>query len=160
MNNPLTHRSFVSYIDKSRVFYQTHGNERAYGWAHFDEEPFSPLAKPLAECRIGVVTTADKAPQGSPREDKLFVAANADFDTLFTEKSWEKEATHTKDPDSYLPITRLGELAEQGLINSLSPRFYGVPTDFSQRLTLTQDAPQIETWMREDEVDAALLIPL
>ena len=122
--------------------------------------PFTRLAKPLNECRIGVVTTADKAPQGSPREDKLFVADNEDFETLFTDKSWDKEATNTDDPNSYLPVTRLSELVEQGVIGSVSPRFYGVPTDFSQRLTLTQDSPQIEAWMREDEVDAALLIPL
>jgi hypothetical protein len=45
-------------------------------------------------------------------------------------------------------------------MGSLSPRFYGVPTDYSQRLTLEQDAPRIEAWMREDGVDAALLVPL
>ena len=160
MNKPHTHRSFVSYIDKSRAFYAAHGYERPYAWAHFDEVPFQPLEKPLSQCRVGVVTTADKAPRGAPRHEKLFVAPNQEAGSLFTDKSWDKEATHTDDPETYLPLTRLQEFAAQGRIGSISDRFYGAPTDFSQRLTLADDAPQIEQWMREDGVDVALLIPL
>jgi len=160
VNRRKTHRSFVSYIDKSREYYAAHGYERPYGWAHFDEVPFQPLPKVLSDCRVGVVTTADKAPRGASRQDKLFVAPNSESTTLFTDKSWDREATHTDDPETYLPITRLKELASQGRIGSLSERFYGVPTDYSQRLTLTEDAPQIERWIREDGIDAALLIPL
>jgi len=35
-----------------------------------------------------------------------------------------------------------------------------VPTDYSQRRTLEQDAPEILRRCREDEVDVALLVPL
>lgn len=161
MNERRTHRTFVSYIDKSREYYAAHGYEKPYAWAHHKQVPFATLSKPLSECRIGVVTTADLAKRGGPRESKLFVAPNAAAEHgLFTEKSWDKEATHTDDPETYLPIKRLAEHVERGRIGSLSPRFYGVPTDYSQRLTCEQDAPQIATWAREDGVDAVVLIPL
>ena len=47
-----------------------------------------------------------------------------------------------------------------GRIGSASPRFYGVPTDYSQSRTIEQAAPQILEWCREDGVDAVLLSAL
>jgi hypothetical protein len=35
-----------------------------------------------------------------------------------------------------------------------------VPTEYSQRRTIEQDAPEILRRCREDEADAALLVPL
>jgi D-proline reductase (dithiol) PrdB len=156
----ISHRSYVSYIDKSREYYRASGYDRPYRWAHYKDVPFSRLTKPLSRSRIGVVTTADQAPSGAPRATKLFAAPNGESGRLFTEKSWDREATHTDDPETYLPLARLAEHVEAGHVGSLSPRFYGVPTDYSQRLTLEQDAPRIEAWMREDGVDIALLVPL
>ncbi|MBL4721204.1 MAG: hypothetical protein JKY20_08760 [Alphaproteobacteria bacterium] len=160
MSESKTHRSFVSYIDKSREYYGAHGYERPYAWAHHDEAPFQALTKPLSQCRVGVVTTADLSPRGAPRETKLYATENANYKGLHTDKSWDKDATHTDDPETYLPLERLGEWVEKGRIESLSERFYGAPTDFSKRLTTEQDAPQIERWMRDDGVDVAILIPL
>jgi len=155
-----SHRRYVSYIDKSREYYRACGYERPYRWARYEDVPFSRLTKPLSQCRIGVVTTADQGPREAPRATKLYAAPNSEGVRLFTEKSWDHEATHTNDPETYLPLARLAEHVDAGHVGSLSPRFYGVPTDYSQRLTLEQDAPQIEAWMREDSVDIALLVPL
>lgn len=160
MTEPISHRRYVSYIDKSREYYAAHGYERPYRWPRYDDVPFARLEKPLSQCRIGVVTTADQAPGPAPRATKLFTAPISAGGGLFTEKSWDREATHTRDPETYLPLTRLAEHVAAGHLGSLSPRFYGVPTDYSQRLTVEQDAPQIEKWMREDGVDIALLVPL
>lgn len=60
----------------------------------------------------------------------------------------------------YLPVQRMQEFANKGRIGSLSSRFYDVPTDCSQRNTRDEDAPQIEAWLREDQVDATILLPL
>ena len=157
---PISHRRYVSYIDKSREYYAASGYDRPYRWPRYDHVPFARLDKPLSQCRIGVVTTADQAPGPAPRATKLFTAPNSAGGGLFTEKSWDREATHTDDPETYLPLQRLAEHVAAGHLGSLSPRFYGVPTDYSQRLTIEQDAPQIERWMREDDVDIALLVPL
>ncbi len=155
-----THRSFVSYIDKSREYYRAHGYEQPYIWAHHDDVPFCQLSKPLSDCRIGVVTTADKGSRDAPRSTKLFAAPNAEAGGLFTETAWDREATHTDDPETYLPLARLSECVKRQQIGSSSPRFYGVPTHYSQRRTTQEDAPQIEVWIREDSVDAVLLVPL
>ena len=106
MAQGISHRSHVSYIDKSREYYRASGYERPYRWAHYEDVPFSRLAKPLSQSRIGVVTTADQAPRGAPRATKLFTAPNSESGRLFTEKSWDREATHTDDPETYLPLAR------------------------------------------------------
>ena len=51
------YRGFVSYIDKSRVYYWHKGYRNPYRWATHVESPFTPLAKPLAQSRVGVVST-------------------------------------------------------------------------------------------------------
>mgnify|MGYP005994647411 CR=1 FL=1 len=163
-----THRSFVSYIDKSREYYNAHGYPQAYQWAYNEDVPFTPLAKPLSESRVGLLTTsffrAGSEPDGvSAGRPKKPYAAQCDdaLGGLFNEDlSWDKDATHTDDLDTYLPINRLRELATEGRIGSLSPRFYGVPTDYSHRRTTRLDAPKILEWMQEDAVDVALLVPL
>jgi D-proline reductase (dithiol) PrdB len=155
-----THRSFVSYIDKGRNYYEAQGYERPHEWAHFDEVPFARLDKPLSDCRVGVVTTANKAAMRGPRSTKLFAALNRESGHLHTDMAWDRDATHTDDPETYLPVARLSECVERGTIGSISERFYGAPTDYSKRTTLQDDAPQIEAWMREDGVDVALLVPI
>ena len=155
-----SHRSYVSYIDKSRVYYAAHGYEHPYRWAHHRDVPFSTLTKPLAKCRIGVVTTADKASRDGPRSTKLFAAPISEAVGFFTETAWDRNATHMDDSETYLPIKCLLKAVRQGQVGSLSPRFYGIPTDYSQRRTTQQDAPQIEAWLREDSVDAVVLVAI
>lgn len=157
------HRSFVSYIDKSRDFYAAQGYTRPYQWARFDDVPFTPLAKPLDQCRIGIVTTAFLHSEDAPPDPSKAVynhpVAGRPRRMYTDDLSWDKDATHTNDTESFLPLDRLGELAADGVIGSVGPRFYGVPTEYSQRATLAS-AETIEQWCREDELDAVLLVPL
>lgn len=162
------YRVFVSYIDKSRDFYAAQGYDRPYRWARSEDAPFTPLAKPLSDSRIALVTTTtllEEADDPDPddRPPKRTYAAPLDPlpARLYTmDLSWHKEATHTGDLGSYFPAHRLQEAVEAGRIGSLSPRFYGLPTEYSQRRTNEVDAPQLLDYLREDAVDLAMLVPL
>ncbi len=164
----ITHRSFVSYIDRTREFYGAQGYEKPYVWARHTDAPFAPLAKPLARCRLTLVTTASPWREARPvdgvlRGDKQVWSGSTDAppERLYTDDlAWDKEATHTRDVESFLPIRALQSFAAKGRIASVAPRFHGVPTDYSQRRTIEQDAPQILARCREDGVDAVLLVPL
>jgi hypothetical protein len=161
-----THRSYVSYIDRSREYYAAQGYTRPYAWPHYDDVPFTPLAKPLAACRVGLVTTAGRPQAGgsgfllAARELYAEKAEPAPKRMFTADLFWDKEATHTDDVDSFLPVNRLAEYAAGGRIGSASPRFYGVPTDYSQGRTIEQAAPRILEWCREDGLDAVLLAGL
>ena len=170
MEHLQTHRSFVSYIDRTRDFYAAQGYTKAYAWPRHDDVPFTPLPRPLSECRVGLVTTAGK-PQSEGKTDPFGLmlavrdlyaeSSNPPPARLFTaDLGWDKEATNTDDIDSFMPVNRLSEYAAEGRIGSVSPRFYGVPTDYSQRRTSKDYAPRILEWCREDGVNALLLSAL
>ena len=167
-----TRRTFVSYIDRTREFYMAQGYANPYQWAYFDEVPFRRLSGALSECRLTLITTASPFREEGRAEgtteaglltSKEVWAGPSDAPParLFTaDLAWDKETTHTDDLDSFFPIHHLQELVEAGRIGSLAARFHGVPTEYSQRRTIEQDAPEILRRCREDEVDAALLVPL
>ena len=156
-----SHRTFVSYIDKSREYYLARGYGNPYRWSHHEDAPFAALSKPLTQSRVALITTAALALE-SARVMEVYSARTAPSPVaLYTDhRSWDKKATHTRDPESFLPIRRVAEFAAAGRIGTLSPRFYGVPTDFSQRRTVDKYAPAVHDLCRADAVDVALLFPL
>ena len=156
-----SHRTFVSYIDKSREYYLARGHENPYRWAHHQDAPFTPLAKPLSQSRVALVTTAALAEETAQLKQVYSAPISPPPDFLYTEhRTWDKKATHTRDPESFLPVRRVSEFADVGRIGDLSARFYGVPTDFSQRRTIEEYAPAVLELCRADAVDVVLLVPL
>lgn len=150
----------VRYIERTRDYYRALGYAKDYVWAQHDEVPFVRLAKPLSASRIALITTASPADfKGikqvwsgpvSPPPARLFTANLA----------WDKESTHTDDRESFLPIEAASELAAEGVFAGLTARFHGVPTEYSQRKTTEEDAPQVLRRLRDDGADAAILCPL
>ena len=151
-----SHRRALSYIDASREFYAAHGYEQPYQWAVHDDAPFQPLSVSLDTARVAVVTTS--FPHGATTPKRVMaVPSDPVPESLFTaDLSWHKEATHTDDVDTFLP---LHSLRRSNRIGSLNNRFFCVPTEYSQRATRA-DAGQIEEWCREDDVDVVILVPL
>lgn len=155
----------VQYMERTRHYYRALGYEHDYEWARFEDVPFARLAKPLAEIRIGLITTA--SPPHLENRDPSGVrhvwsgdVANPPAEPFTANLAWDKESTHTKDRGSYLPIEAASELATDGLFAGVTTRFYGVPTEYSQRKTMAEDAPQILSRLREDGADAAILCAL
>ena len=150
----------VRYIERTREYYRALGYAKDYVWAQHDEVPFVRLAKPLSASRIALITTASPADfRGikqvwsgpvSPPPARLFTANLA----------WDKESTHTDDRESFLPIEAASNLAAEGVFAGLTARFHGVPTEYSQRKTTEEDAPQVLRRLRDDGADAAILCPL
>lgn len=155
----------VRYMDRTRDYYRALGYAKDYVWAHFDDVPFAAPAKPLAQARIGLVTTA--SPPGLTNRDAkghrhVWSGTVAPVpEKLFTDNvAWDKESTHTNDVGSFLPIEVANALAGEGVIGGIAARFHGVPTEYSQRKTIEEDAPQVLQRLRDDGADAAILCPL
>lgn len=155
-----THRTFVSYIDKSREYYLARGYGNPYRWAHYDDVPFAALRAPLSRSVVTLITTAHLGIDAPSFRAVYSVPSDSPPDHFSTDGLfWDRQATHTDDVDSYFPVHRLQECAREGRIR-LAPRLHGVPTEYSQRKTIEQDAPEILRRSEEDRVDAALLVPL
>ena len=150
----------VRYIERTRHYYRALGYDNDYVWATFDDVPFTPPAKLLSDLRIALITTASPLDfDGVKRVWSDFVSPPPE--KLFTDNvAWDKESTHTNDRASFLPIEAAFELLAEGIAGGLTPRFHGVPTEYSQRKTKTRDAPEVLTRVRQDGADAAILCPL
>jgi D-proline reductase (dithiol) PrdB len=164
MSIDASHRRFLSYIDKSREFYAAQGFEKPYRWPRPAEPPaLQRLRGPLREMRLGVITSAFPLVEGDGPQPVEVPYAHA-TDPLPTgrfsaDENRDTVAAPANERESFLPLQRMQELVAAGRIGSLSPRFYGVPFDYSQRRTIEQDAPAILEMLRVDEVDVALLAP-
>ncbi len=152
----------IKYIQRTRDYYRAQGFKHDYSWADNRVIPFSRPKKPLNEARLAIITTAVVEPDiPKPVRSAQSYSLTALPDNLHTaELSWDKTTTHTHDRESYFPIRALTSKVEDGSLGSLAPRFHFVPTEYSQRHTLTQDAPLIKTHCQEDSVDLAILIPI
>lgn len=148
----------VSYIDRARRRAAAAGRE-PHRWPHFASAPFARLEKPLAGARIGLVTTAallnpdgTPPPEGRPPMRFATPASPAPSRLHVDHLGWDRSSTHMDDLDTYLPVHRLEEACASGRIGSASPRFYGVVAG--------DDAATLLGWLREDGVDAAILVPI
>ena len=150
----------VRYMERTRHYYRALGYATDYVWATFADVPFTPLPRPLPDLRIALITTA--SPAGFDGVKRVWSGAvSPPPQQLFTDNvAWDKESTHTNDRASFLPIEAASELAREGLFKGLTARFHGVPTEYSQRKTIEEDAPEILARVREDGADAAILCPL
>jgi len=152
----------IEYMERSRLYYEAQGFDRAYRWAMFDDVPFTPLSKPLSESRLGIITTS--ATYARTSRDSRAVDSGSTTEPperLYADDlSWDKKATHMDDRESYFPLLQLEAAVAEGRLGSISPRFYCAPTSYSHRETLTEDGPEILELCQQDEVDIALLVPL
>ena len=163
--------SHVRYIDKTRDYYLAEGYDTPYRWAHFDDVPFTPLAKPLSECRAtlistsGIQTTTGFGPRrGKDRllHDSVYtIPSDTPVEALFSnEGHFDSHETTLDDANAFFPISRLHELVEKGRLGSVSRDLIGVGTQYSHRRTREHDAPRVLELCREQRVDVAILTPV
>jgi D-proline reductase (dithiol) PrdB len=149
-------------MTRTRDLYRAQGYTQDYRWAHFEDAPFSELTKPLSECRVTVITTAMPDTETGRSVRQVYSSDCQPIpQSLFTEElSWDKQATHTRDVASFVPLEQLNKLKDSGRIGSIAKQFHSVPTDYSQRNTIENDGPDILKRCQEENVDIALLVPL
>jgi hypothetical protein len=130
-------------MQRSREYYSAQGFERSYRWAKNDDIPWQPLRKSLNQCSVTFVTTA--VPSGTiPRWSRTASSHKiSEMPKVFRtdELGWDKDATHTDDTGSFIPLDALRTLAGEGVIGRIAARFHFLPTDYSQKNTLESDAP-------------------
>jgi len=161
----------IPYLQRIRDYYAALGYGAPYQWAHYAEVPFYRLARPLAQCRVAIVTTAapfqpDKGDQGpgAPYNAaaKFYAVysrdAAQDHDLRISHIAIDRKHTTAEDPGTYFPLPELRRAAERRRIGEVAPRFHGLPSNRSHRTTLDVDCPEVLARCKADAVDAALLV--
>jgi hypothetical protein len=161
----------IPYLERVRTYYEALGYGAPYVWARHGEVPFHALARPLAACRVALVTTAapyrpnrgDQGP-GAPynASAKFFSVYSGDtrrdHDVRIAHVAIDRQHTTAEDPGTWFPLPALRRAAAAGRIGALAPRFHGVPTERSQRKTIEVDGPEVVARCRADAADAAILV--
>lgn len=164
----------IAYMQRTREYYLALGYPTPFRWAHFMDVPFTPLARPLDEVRLALITTAapyqpdagDQGPGASNNAAAKFFEvysaptdAAAEPDLRIAHVTYDRTHTHAEDPHTWLPLKQLRRAVQAGRIGTVTPCFHGAPTNRSQRITMQVDAPELLRRCREDGADAALLVP-
>jgi len=162
----------IPYLQRIHDYYEGLGYGAPYRWAHYAEVPFQQLPKPLAQCRVALITTAapyrpDKGDQGpgaayngAAKFYQVYSGdAAADHDLRISHVAYDRAHTTAADGNTWFPLRQLRLAAAAGRIGTLARRFHGAPTNRSHRTTLDQDCPELLARCREDGAEAAVLVP-
>ncbi|MFZ5674008.1 MAG: glycine reductase [Pseudomonadota bacterium] len=162
----------IPYLARIRDYYAALGYGAPYRWAHHADVPFTRLAKPLAECRIALITTAapyqphkgDQGPGAPYNAAAKFYQVysgdtDKDHDLRISHVAIDRAHTTAEDQGTYFPLAAMRRAQAQGRFGALTPRFHGAPTNRSHRTTLAADCPEIVRRCLEDKADAAILVP-
>jgi D-proline reductase (dithiol) PrdB len=161
----------IPYLPRIRTYYQALGYGAPYRWAHYAQVPFHPLATPLSQSRLTLITTAapfqpgkgDQGP-GAPYNSaaKFFTVysgdTTADHDLRISHIAIDRTHTSAEDPGTYFPLAELRRFDVDGRIGSVASRFHGLPTNRSHRVTIEVDCSEVVRRCKDDQVDAALLL--
>jgi D-proline reductase (dithiol) PrdB len=162
----------IPYMARTREYYAAIGYTTPYRWAHYVDAPFQPLRKPLAQSRIAIITTAapfdpskgDQGPGAKYNGGAKFHAVydgdtSKPHDLRISHIAYDRAHTSADDSGTWFPLPQLKRFAAAGRIGEAAPRFFGAPTNRSQRVTIETDAPEILARCQADQIDAVLLVP-
>jgi D-proline reductase (dithiol) PrdB len=162
----------IPYMARTREYYAAIGYTTPYRWAHYVDAPFQPLRKPLAQSRIAIITTAapfdpskgDQGPGAKYNGGAKFHAVydgdtSKPHDLRISHIAYDRAHTSADDSGTWFPLLQLKRFAATGRIGEVAPRFFGAPTNRSQRVTIETDAPEILARCQADQIDAVLLVP-
>jgi D-proline reductase (dithiol) PrdB len=158
----------VEYITRIRENYARLGY-KPYTWVDHraSPPPWTPLDKPLSDCRLGLVASGGIYQSGQ-------VAFHWHDDTTFREvptnvRTSDLRATHfaydltdaRRDPNVVFPIDTLRRLVAEGFVGELGATaltFMG--GIYSARKVADELAPKITARLVAQRVDAALFVPV
>jgi D-proline reductase (dithiol) PrdB len=148
-----------------RVFLKT------YRWRRIDPVPSASLVKPIAESRVGLVSSAGLVVPGDPPFDEVrggdfsYRIIPSDVDVRSLEDHHRSDSfDHSgvkADRNMGLPLDRLHELASAGDIGAVAPRHISLMGSITAPgRFMKQTLPEISDLLVADEVDVALLVPV
>jgi D-proline reductase (dithiol) PrdB len=140
-----------------------------YGWHEATDTPaWTPLAKPLSECRVGMMTTAGTYVAGQEayfyKDDtsQRPIPSDTPVENLrFSHLTENYLPDARRDPNCAFPIEPLRQLAAEGVIGGLAENFFScMGAVYSKRRVDEEVAPAIYEAFAAEGVDVAYLVPL
>ena len=145
---------------------------KVYPWRRIDPVPWSPLKKPLAECRLALVSSAGFVLPGQPPFDDSIkggdpsfrdIPSDADVSRLVDthrSESYDHQGVRA-DPNLAFPIDRARELVQRRRIGAVNRRHLSFMGSITAPGRFVRDTvPPAAQLLKSDGVDVALLVPV
>ncbi len=150
----------------------------------YEDAPFTPLSKPLSEMRVGLITSSGHYVEGEPhappelsdytQEEGTkhigeYGRAKPFLSAVPIDLPQEKLGVHQpgydiraaqKDRNTVMPIDRMKEMADQGVIGEFASMAYSFIGLTSQMRLTREDAPQWAERVKDEGWEAAVLVPV
>jgi D-proline reductase (dithiol) PrdB len=161
----------ADYMAETRRLYDSLGYP-TYRWAERPgTPPWTPLAKPLAECRITLIGSGGLYRRGqvafTTKDDTSIrvIATDTPTSELRTAHFAYDQTDARQDPNCVFPLDRLHELSPDGnhrpVIGGLTPESYAFMGGiYSTRRVEQETAPLLVERCRAQEPDLVLLVPV
>lgn len=157
--------SFGEFSEEIQEFLKT------YPKRQFDPVPWTPLIKPLSECKLALISSAgfitpDQKPfERSKGGDFSYREIPFDVDiTTLRDDHPSNDYDHSglqQDLNVGFPLTRVRELVKMGRVGSVNHRHFSFMGAISATGRLaTRSAPEVAQELMKDGVDIALLVPV
>jgi D-proline reductase (dithiol) PrdB len=145
---------------------------RLYRYRHIDWRPGAVLTKPLAESAVAAITSAgcylpsqapfDESEKGGDCSYRI-IDSQSNIATLQVgnrSDAFDSSGVE-RDKNLALPLDRLHELARERAIGGVARRHFSIQGSITAPGRLvSRTAPEIAAMLREDAVDAVLLVPV
>ncbi len=152
----------VDYIPRTRELYSDYA---PYRWVVNEDIPWTPLRKPIAECKIALMSSGGIVYRDQPRfhrEDASYrrIPKNAQREDLDIWHFGYLTRDALKDPNCVFPLERLREFEREGVIGELNDTAFSFMGGvYSSRKVRDELAPQIADELKRAHVDAFYLVP-
>ncbi len=145
---------------------------RMYRWRQIDPVPWTSLSKPLAECRLALVSSAGFVRNGQTPFDESLRGGDFSFREIpndtdvselrdFHRSDSFDHAGLLHDPNLAFPLDRVRELAESGRVGSLTHTHISFMGSIPAPGRLVRDtAPEAARLLKDAGTDIALLVPV
>ena len=158
----------IAYVDALNAFYGSQGHP-PYRWTVNQTAPLHAVNKPLAECKVSLLTSGGVSQCAMPAFDP-----QAKNDHRLDAIAWDTDANSFQIHDSYydhsdadndinciFPIERLREMASEGEIGGLASRFWSgfMGRIYDRSRILTETGPAFAHALAEDGVDILVAAP-
>ena len=152
----------IAYIQRTRERYAGY---RPYRWVVNTDAPWTPLARPLVDCRLALVSVGGFYLDGQPPftdNDPSYrlIPKSTDLKDLRVYHHAYRDDDVDRDPNCVFPLERLRELETAGVIGELADAALSFVNLYSARRELTERVPRIVAEMKRLGADAVLLVPV
>ncbi|MFQ5479158.1 MAG: glycine/sarcosine/betaine reductase selenoprotein B family protein [Candidatus Binatia bacterium] len=159
---------FAVWLQKSLpALYQWLASRENKHWRR--EVPFTPLTKPIDQCKVALVTTGGLILREHEPFDLNDSAGDCSYrvipdnaapeDIVISHLFYDRSSVEV-DTEVMLPLALLRRYASEGKIGAVAPRHFSFSGGIPDPTPLvTEYAPEVARHLAEDEVDLVVLTP-